>query len=78
VFLDFYVAALSNPGFGICGSYIQQVWSPLLFKIISVWFFAGKVLLINNAFSVFVHLQYCLHVMYHLTTTLQCVASNRF
>jgi len=25
VFLDFYVAALCNLGFAICGSYIEQV-----------------------------------------------------
>jgi len=29
VFLDFYVAALSNLRFTICGSYIEQVWPPL-------------------------------------------------
>jgi len=29
VFLHFYVAALYNLGFTICGSYIEQVW-PLL------------------------------------------------
>jgi len=31
VFLDFYVAALCNLGFTICGSYIEQVWPPLLY-----------------------------------------------
>jgi len=30
VFLDFYVAALCNLGFKICGSSIEQVWPPLL------------------------------------------------
>jgi len=28
-FLDFYVAALCNLGFTICGSYMEQVWPPL-------------------------------------------------
>jgi len=30
VFLDFYVAALCNSGFTICGSHIEQVWPPLV------------------------------------------------
>jgi len=30
LFLDFYVAGLSNLGFTICGSYIEQVWPPLV------------------------------------------------
>ena len=30
VVLDFYVAALCNLGFTICGSHIEQVWPPLL------------------------------------------------
>jgi len=29
VFLDFYVAALCNLGFTICGSYTEQVWPAL-------------------------------------------------
>ena len=29
VFLHFYVAALCNLGFTICGSYIEQVWPTL-------------------------------------------------
>jgi len=29
VFLDFYVAALCDVGFTICGSYMVQVWPPL-------------------------------------------------
>jgi len=33
VFLDFYIAALCNLGFTICGSYIEQVWPPLLYFI---------------------------------------------
>jgi len=32
-FLDFYVAALCNLSFMICGSYIEQVWTPLLYAI---------------------------------------------
>jgi len=32
VFLDFYLAALCNMGFTICGSYIEQVWSPLTYS----------------------------------------------
>jgi len=30
VFSDFYVAALRNFSFTICGSHIEQVWPPLL------------------------------------------------
>ena len=33
VFLEFYVAALCNLGFTICGSYIEQVWPPLAYYI---------------------------------------------
>jgi len=33
VFLDFYVAAVCNLGFTICGSYIEQVRSPVLYTI---------------------------------------------
>jgi len=33
VFLDFYVEALSNLGFTICGSYIEQVWPPLKYRL---------------------------------------------
>jgi len=33
VFSDFYVAALCNLGFTICGSYIEQVWSPLIYRM---------------------------------------------
>jgi len=29
VFFGFYLAALCNSGFTICGSCIQRVWSPL-------------------------------------------------
>jgi len=32
VFSGFYVAALCNLGFTICGSYTEQVWPPLLYK----------------------------------------------
>jgi len=32
VFLDFYVAALCNLGFTICGSYTEQVWPPLVYS----------------------------------------------
>jgi len=32
VFLDFYVAALCNLAFMICGSYIEHVWPPLLYN----------------------------------------------
>jgi len=31
VFLDFYVTALFNLRFTICGSYIDQVWPPLVY-----------------------------------------------
>jgi len=30
VSLDFYVAALCNLGFTLCGSYLEQVWPPLV------------------------------------------------
>jgi len=30
---DFYVAALCNLGFTICGSYIEQVWPPLIYAM---------------------------------------------
>ena len=35
MFLDFYVVvtALRNLGFKICGSYIQQVWPPLVYNV---------------------------------------------
>jgi len=36
-FLDFYVAALCNLGFRICGSYIGQVWPPLYDFLASAW-----------------------------------------
>jgi len=32
VFLDFYVGALSNLGYTICGSYTEQVWPPLAYS----------------------------------------------
>jgi len=32
VFFGFYVAALCNLGFTICGSYIEQVWPPLVYS----------------------------------------------
>jgi len=32
VFLDFYVVALCNLGFAICGLYMEQVW-PTLFYV---------------------------------------------
>jgi len=28
--LDFYIAALCNLGFMICGSYIEQIWQPVV------------------------------------------------
>jgi len=36
VFLDFYVAALSNLDFKNCGSYIEHVWPPLYYRKIIV------------------------------------------
>jgi len=30
VFSNFYVAALDNLGFTICGSFIEQIWPPLV------------------------------------------------
>jgi len=33
VFSDFYVAALCNLGFTICGSYIEQVWPTLVYNL---------------------------------------------
>jgi len=36
VFSDFYVAALCNLCFTTCGSYMEQVWPPLLYSIRAV------------------------------------------
>ena len=36
MFLDFYVAALCDLGVTICGSYIEQVWPPLLYTLASL------------------------------------------
>jgi len=33
VLLDFYVAALYDLRFTICGSYTEQVWPPLVYNI---------------------------------------------
>ena len=33
LFSDLYVAALCNLGFTICGSYMEQVWPSLVYKV---------------------------------------------
>jgi len=55
VFLDFYVVDLCTLRFTICGSYIEQVWPPLVYNVRKFDFLAN----LWEAFAEYKKQHYC-------------------